>query len=58
MPWRGTSGNVLAGWYTKYQFGGSLVAWPDMTEISLSAAYSPGAIRPSSASHEPARYPT
>jgi hypothetical protein len=33
------------------------VAWPDMTEISLSAAYSPGAIRPSPAPHEPGAIP-
>jgi hypothetical protein len=36
MPWRGTSGSVLAGWYTKYQFGGRLVACPYITDISLS----------------------
>jgi hypothetical protein len=37
MPWRDTSGSVLAGWYTKYQFGGRLVAWPYITDISLTA---------------------
>ena len=46
MPWRGTSGSVLAGWYTKYQFGGRLVACPYITDISLSALM------------DPARYPT
>ncbi len=42
MPWPGTSGSVLAGWYTKYQFGGRLVACPYITDISPNAADSAG----------------
>jgi hypothetical protein len=41
MPWRDTSGSVLAGWYTKYQFGGRLVACPYITDISLNGLCDP-----------------
>ena len=41
MPWPGTSSSVLAGWYTKYQFGGRLVACPYITDISPNALVDP-----------------
>ncbi|MDX6336617.1 MAG: hypothetical protein QOG05_3957 [Streptosporangiaceae bacterium] len=45
MPRLAASGSVLAGWYTKYQFGGRRVAWPNITDISLNAPICPGLIR-------------